>query len=591
MATTYRNYKRLDNSDKFFDKKTGDIISRDTYEKLFLSEHKDKIQYATVEQPRPRRTPVHEGTIKKEGLAEFNSNLGSLFGGRDFASRTKRAILTMGLSEEKGRKIYSDMIGNAALLSTGGGGIVADASKFGALKFGTEMFTHGDAREAGKEAFWEAGAIGALGLLGKVGSAIYHSPVGRRVAAVVGATTYGIGAASQIPTQTKEEREAALDWKQIMTDIQSSANPVPASASVPLEAVLRVRQASKAGDTNRFANSRNFLATDKVPDTIFGIPIVSKREDYTEEDIAFFKEHPEAGGYYDMGEGTPEDGSDEGAPVQADYPPVKPPENYGVLYINGASDEQRNAWIRGGSQRQYSQNFEFKPGEKLDVRTYRQRDGSLTYMVKPRSDRNGNYDAGGYRYFKNKTTGKYVANSNDKEMSLAQYLENADQFDRDSAAKTTEIMAGIGIDGEDIRNLVNDHLFVSGIEGGAELLSRGGSPTMFRRFDALRKVGVDENDAFRMAWLSEADTYHRGNDRRVLGRSADMLTALRKSGNDVVKRFLKAFDDGAAAVPYDRSSKSRTEEKQRMDAHRAGQKALADSLDRIGESRRKKGTK
>ena len=114
---------------------------------------------------------------------------------------------------------------------------------------------------------------------------------------------------------------------------------------------------------------------------------------------------------------------------------------------------------------------------------------------------------------------------------------------------------------------------------------------MFRRFDALRKVGVDENDAFRMAWLSEADTYHRGNDRRVLGRSADMLTALRKSGNDVVKRFLKAFDDGAAAVPYDRSSKSRTEEKQRMDAHRAGQKALADSLDRIGESRRKKGTK
>jgi hypothetical protein len=90
---------------------------------------------------------------------------------------------------------------------------------------------------------------------------------------------------------------------------------------------------------------------------------------------------------------------------------------------------------------------------------------------------------------------------------------------------------------------------------------------------------------------SEADTYHRGNDRRVLGRSADMLTALRKSGDNVVKRFLKAFDDGAATVPYDRSSKSRTEEKQRMDAHRAGQKALADSLDRIGESRRKKGAK
>ena len=67
-------------------------------------------------------------------------------------------------------------------------------------------------------------------------------------------------------------------------------------------------------------NMSNFLATDKVPDTIFGIPIVSRREDYTEGDIAFFREHPEAGGYYDMGEGTPEDGTVEGAPVQMDVP-------------------------------------------------------------------------------------------------------------------------------------------------------------------------------------------------------------------------------------------------------------------------------
>lgn len=66
----------------------------------------------------------------------------------------------------------------------------------------------------------------------------------------------------------------------------------------------------------------NFLATDKVPETIFGIPVVSKREDYTEADLAFFRDHPEAGGYYDMGDGedTPEDGTPEGAPVQADVP-------------------------------------------------------------------------------------------------------------------------------------------------------------------------------------------------------------------------------------------------------------------------------
>lgn len=67
-------------------------------------------------------------------------------------------------------------------------------------------------------------------------------------------------------------------------------------------------------------NMSNFLATDKVPDTIFGIPVVSRREDYTEADVAFFDEHPEAGGYYDMGEGTPEDGSEEGSPVQYDVP-------------------------------------------------------------------------------------------------------------------------------------------------------------------------------------------------------------------------------------------------------------------------------
>ena len=60
-----------------------------------------------------------------------------------------------------------------------------------------------------------------------------------------------------------------------------------------------VQQAGKAGDGKRLMG--NFLATDKVPDTIFGIPVVSRREDYTEEDIAFFREHPEAGGYYDLG--------------------------------------------------------------------------------------------------------------------------------------------------------------------------------------------------------------------------------------------------------------------------------------------------
>ena len=65
---------------------------------------------------------------------------------------------------------------------------------------------------------------------------------------------------------------------------------------------LGTTQAAKGGEAPDLTGMSNFLATDKVPDTIFGIPIVSRREDYTEEDIAFFKEHPEAGGYYDMGD-------------------------------------------------------------------------------------------------------------------------------------------------------------------------------------------------------------------------------------------------------------------------------------------------
>lgn len=58
-----------------------------------------------------------------------------------------------------------------------------------------------------------------------------------------------------------------------------------------------VQQDAKGGE-----NFSNFLATDKVPETLFGIPIVSKPEQYTEEDLAFFREHPEAGGYYDLGD-------------------------------------------------------------------------------------------------------------------------------------------------------------------------------------------------------------------------------------------------------------------------------------------------
>lgn len=75
----------------------------------------------------------------------------------------------------------------------------------------------------------------------------------------------------------------------------------------------------------RFGGMRNFLATDEVPKTLFGVPIVSNPDEYTDADLAFFRKNPEAGGYYDLGsedpwEATPDDGTAEGAPVQDDEP-------------------------------------------------------------------------------------------------------------------------------------------------------------------------------------------------------------------------------------------------------------------------------
>lgn len=57
----------------------------------------------------------------------------------------------------------------------------------------------------------------------------------------------------------------------------------------------RSQQADRGGD-----GLANFLATDDVPPTLFGVPIVS--DGHTEYDLEFFRRNPEAGGFYDMGD-------------------------------------------------------------------------------------------------------------------------------------------------------------------------------------------------------------------------------------------------------------------------------------------------
>lgn len=75
----------------------------------------------------------------------------------------------------------------------------------------------------------------------------------------------------------------------------------PATASAP---VPEYQWDSKGGDINdgRHGNFRNFLATDEVPKTIFGIPVVQDESGYTEKDVEFFKENPKAAGFYEMGD-------------------------------------------------------------------------------------------------------------------------------------------------------------------------------------------------------------------------------------------------------------------------------------------------
>lgn len=65
----------------------------------------------------------------------------------------------------------------------------------------------------------------------------------------------------------------------------------------------------------------NFLATDDVPETLFGIPVVS--QGYTEEDLEFFKRNPKAAGFYDLGDDNeepepPPDGGGGGGGPSAD---------------------------------------------------------------------------------------------------------------------------------------------------------------------------------------------------------------------------------------------------------------------------------
>jgi GH24 family phage-related lysozyme (muramidase) len=93
---------------------------------------------------------------------------------------------------------------------------------------------------------------------------------------------------------------------------------------------VRYRRATQL-DAKGGENFGNFLATDEVPDTLFGVPVV--KDGYTDEDLAFFAEHPEAGGYYDLGEDA-----------EPPEPPDEPPPDGGRRAAEMAGETAAPAW-------------------------------------------------------------------------------------------------------------------------------------------------------------------------------------------------------------------------------------------------------
>lgn len=96
----------------------------------------------------------------------------------------------------------------------------------------------------------------------------------------------------------------------LMYHLDSGQNVVRANGAY--SASVAVQQASKGGDSPH-KNFRNFLATDKVPESIFGYPVVQRTEDYTPEDVEFFRANPKAAGFYDLGDGMDEEVPQQGA--------------------------------------------------------------------------------------------------------------------------------------------------------------------------------------------------------------------------------------------------------------------------------------
>jgi len=263
---------------------------------------------------------------------------------------------------------------------------------------------------------------------------------------------------------------------------------------------------------DNFEMSRNFLATDKVPESIFGIPIVQDESQYTEEDKAFFKSHPEAGGYYDLG-----DEQEEPAPEQ------------GAL-------KAKQSIIRGNAYGSaFSKFFESKPV------LVRQADGKLYY--KPTKDKAGKYDIGGYRSYWSSTKKRLVEHSNDGLLPEAAYVEGKKKLDAYFDSVTRKVYSKFGLDPATVdRGLDTVSRDIVFNTGGDDFLNN--SPKFTKIVKNLVSRKIPAADAFGIALALEQDSYGWQNDRRFAARGGLVMDALSRSTDPTAKRFYDAYRTG-----------------------------------------------
>lgn len=305
------------------------------------------------------------------------------------------------------------------------------------------------------------------------------------------------------------------------------------------------------------ADISNFLATDKVPDTIFGIPIVSREEDYTEEDAMFFRDHPEAGGYYDMG--------DEDNETPLDNTP--PPDEKGVVPdepVQPAGGDLPPAQMEGGVQAAVKGG---SAGNIMAATNERGRDFSLLFERKPKTqtvngrvyyvpekDSAGNYDINGYRYWLDRS-GKLRPHTNAGRISAELYADSVRATDRDIDSIVGGISRTFGLS-DSLDSRVSTALRDAVFAGGGETIKRespvtlpeGGvlkaSPNFHGIVRSLRERGLGADDAFGVAMMLEQDTYGGTNYRRYAARGGLVADALGASEDPTAKRFADAYRSG-----------------------------------------------